>query len=66
MSGISAWKTGLNPAENKFKTKIENSKNSEGRQDVQKDSGNVRGDNNSASHKVNEVDGNRLDLPNND
>ena len=45
---------------------IENSKNSENRQNVQKDSGNVRRDNNSDSNKVNEVDGNRLDLPKND
>ena len=37
---------------------------SENRQNVQKDSGNVRRDNNSDSHKVKEVDGNRLDLPN--
>ena len=45
-------------------TNIENSKNSEDRQNVQKDSGNVRRDNNSDYHKVKEVDGNRLDLPN--
>ena len=52
--------------ENKSRINIENSRNSEDRQNVQKDSGNVRRDNNSDSHKVNEVDGNRLDLPNND
>lgn len=50
--------------ENKSRTNIENSKNSENRRNVQKDSGNVRRDNNSDSHKVKEVDGNRLDLPN--
>ena len=43
---------------------VENSRNAENRQNVQKDSGNVRRDNNSDSHKVKEVDGNRLDLPN--
>ena len=36
----------------------------ENRQNVHKGSGNVRRDNNSDSHKVKEVDGNRLDLPN--
>ena len=50
--------------ENKSRTDIENSKNSENRQNVQKGSGNVKRDNNSDSHKVKEVDGNRLDLPN--
>ena len=50
--------------ENKSRANNENSKNSENRQNVQKDSGNVRRDNNSDSHKVKEVDGNRLDLPN--
>ena len=50
--------------ENKSRTNIENSKNSENRQNVHKGSGNVRRDNNSDSHKVKEVDGNRLDLPN--
>ena len=50
--------------ENKSRTNIENSKNSENRQNVQKDSGNIRRDNNSDSHKAKEVDGNRLDLPN--
>ena len=50
--------------ENKSRTNIENSKNSENRQNVQKDSGNVRRGDNSDFHKVKEVDGNRLDLPN--
>ena len=50
--------------ENKSRTNIENSKNSENRQNVQKNFGNVRRDNNSDSHKIKEVDGNRLDLPN--
>ena len=50
--------------ENKSRTNIENSKNSENRQNVQKDSGNIRRDNNSDSHKAKEVGGNRLDLPN--
>ena len=50
--------------QDKFRTNIENSRNTESRQNVQKDSGNVRRDNNSDSHKVKEVDGNRLDLPN--
>ena len=50
--------------ENKSETNIENSRNVENRQNFQKDSGNVRRDNNSDSHKVKKVDGNRLDLPN--
>ena len=50
--------------ENKSRTNNENSKNSERRQYIQKDSGNVKRDNNSDSHKVREVDGNRLDLLN--
>ena len=49
--------------ENKSRTNIENSKNYENRQNVQKDSGYIRRDNNSDSHKAKEVDGNRLDLP---
>ena len=50
--------------ENNSRTNIENSKNSENRQNVLRDSGNVRRDNNSDSHKVKEIDGNRLDRPN--
>ena len=50
--------------ENKSRTNIENSRIAENRQNIQKDSGNVRHDNNSGSHKVKEVDGNRLDLLN--
>ena len=50
--------------ENKSRTNIENSRNTENRQNVQKDSGNARSDNNGNSHNVKEVDGNRLDLPN--
>ena len=49
--------------ENKSRINNENSRKSEDRQNVQKDSGNVRSDNNSDPNKVNEVDGNRLDLP---
>ncbi len=51
---------------NKSRTNIENSKNTENRQNVQKHYGNAKRDNNSDSHKVKEVDGNRLDLRNND
>ena len=50
--------------ENKSRTNNENSKNAERRQYIQKDSGNVKRDNNIDSHKVGEVDGNRLDLLN--
>ena len=50
--------------ENKSRTNIENSRIAENRQNIQKDAGNVRRDNNSVSHKVKEVDGNRLDLLN--
>ena len=50
--------------DNKSRTNIENSRNIENIQNVQKDSGNVRRDNHSDSHKVKEVDGNRLDLLN--
>ena len=50
--------------ENKSRANAENSSNAENIQNVQKDSGNVRRDNNRDSHKVKEVDGNRLDLPN--
>jgi len=48
--------------ENKSRTNIENSRNTENRQNIQMDSGNARQDNNNDSHKVKEVDGNRLDL----
>ena len=50
--------------ENKSRTNIENSRIAENRQNIQKDSGNLRHDNNSDYHKVKEVDGNRLDLLN--
>ena len=52
--------------EKKPRENTENLRYAENRQNVLKDSGNVRRDNNNDSHKVNEVDGNRLELPNND
>lgn len=52
--------------DNKSRANVKNSRDSEDRQNVQMDSGNIRSDTNNDSYKAKEVDGNRLDLRNND
>ena len=52
--------------DHKPRANIKNPKNSENRQNVPVASGNVRRDINNDSHKVKDVDGNRLDYRNND
>ena len=51
--------------DNKSRTNIKNSRNTENRQNFQMDSSNVKRDINNDSSKAKEVDGNRLDLRNN-